>query len=184
MAAIREHYEEARRGVCEWHSLLKAHRKFLSFQLGWRTFDNLLRLTAQHPQALEAAVDSLLETRDADAFWDELARGGGGEQALEEYQQLSRIGTRAAVASLFLFLDDPERFPMYRMRNFGEPLERLLGQKLDRSTPGLLLKEYYEALDELKKRYQAAGLPAETPLDTQGTLWVLNYMHVLDGINT
>lgn len=180
VAKIRESFEQARQGDLEWKDVLKQHRKFLSFHLGWRALDDLFRLATEHPQALRAAVNALFASRDADAFWDELALSVESEQELDDYRQLKGVGAQAAAASLFLFLDDAKQFPMFRSRNFGSPLECILGHKLDRSTPGSLLPQYYDGLTALLKRYQAAGLPAETPLDVQGTLWVLNYMNVLE----
>ncbi|WP_185974726.1 AAA family ATPase [Deinococcus detaillensis] len=148
-------------------------------QLDWRVAASLDLLLKQRPDSLRQALQILwtqpLEARRTDEFWGKL------EDALQsltpdERRPINGLGTRASVASYFLFLADPTGHPFYR-RKFGaravtwfyedEPQQR-------RTSPGELLAEYVDRCQELHAAFLAAGLPFRDLLDTQSALFVLS----------
>jgi antitoxin (DNA-binding transcriptional repressor) of toxin-antitoxin stability system len=179
VAEIADVVRRADAGEVGWDVVLTTRGEAVSHLIGWRAADHLRRLARAWPGGLATGVRDMLATQDADALWRALLADAGGEAGLTPYRTLASVGARASVASYFLFVHDPVRWPMYRADNFGTPLVKITGEPLDKTSPASLLRGYYRALDELHHRLRYAGLPATSRLDAQGVLWVANYKRVV-----
>ena len=158
-----------------WDAVLEARLDVTQHLLGWRVVRPLLDLIRSTSEAFTTGVPRLLENQNADELWDGIADAVGGPSRLESIASLRGVGVRTSVASYFLFVHDPFKWPMYRKNNFGTPLVKITGEPLDDSSPAHLLWGYYRSLDELLGRMRYADLPATSRLDVQGVLWVAKY---------
>lgn len=174
-AAIADTVRRADAGEIGWDTVLEAKIEVARHLLGWRVVGPLLELIRAWPDGFSAGVREMLATQNADALWEAVTQAAGGPSRLEPIATLRGVGVRASVASYFLFVHDPTRWPMYRKDNFGTPLVKLTGEPLDESSPARLRWGYYRALDELQGRMRFAGLPVTSRLDVQGVLWVAKY---------
>lgn len=176
VAAVRQDAEHRK---ATWREVLEKEAKGATKLLGWRTLDALLRLDAEHPGLLQEAITALYRDGDADDYAGALMRTVAPQAWSEQFKNLRSVGSRASVASFFLFLRDHEHQPLFRAANFGTPLVQITGEPLDRRSPGTLLRDYVRGVDLVLKALQAAGLPARSRLDAQGVLWVVHYKKVL-----
>lgn len=176
---LAPHVQDAKARRSTWAEVVRSGSAGASQLLGWRVADQLQRLASARPDAFDTAARALIEADDADVFWDELARGAGGEDALEPYDKVRSAGARASVAALLLFLHEPLSRPPFRPSNYGRPLARILDLTFDTSTPGAYLRGYYEGVARLGTALENAGLPVRSNLDVQGVLWIVNYKGVL-----
>ncbi len=158
-----------------WELVLTADSDQVNHLLGWRVGPQLIQLARDWPLGLAGGVRDMLAAQNADALWRAVRDDAGGEAGLVSYTHLQGVGVRASVASYFLFVHDPVRWPMYRKDNFGTPLVKISGEPLDESSPATVLWGYYRALDELQHRLRFADVPAASRLDAQGVLWVAKY---------
>jgi hypothetical protein len=179
VAEVADAVRRADAGEVGWDVVLATRGDVVAHLLGWRAADHLHRLARAWPRGLATGIRDMLATQDADALWRAVLADAGGEGGLQPYTTLASVGARASVASYFLFVHDPVRWPMYRAGNFGSPLVKITGEPLDKTSPASLLRGYYRALDELHHRLRFAGLPATSRLDAQGVLWVANYKKVV-----
>ena len=103
---------------------------------------------------------------------------GRRPRALSETQRkhFSGLGTRASVASYFLFLADPLGHPFYRPSFGGKAVEWLYDKKdgLDKRTIGNLLTDDVGRCRSLHRQFQDAGIPLRDMLDTQSALYILS----------
>ena len=182
-----EFFEQAKPSLAEaeasdisWHGFLKKHRQMFSHMLGWRVADHFLILARDFPDEVGSALRHVHVPVDADPFWERLQRMIRREGRHEDFDKMRSTGARASVASFFLFLRDPIRFPVFRPGNYGRPLTRLMAEPLANNSPGQLLSSYYDGIERLRAQFESAGLPAMSPLDVQGILWVVNYKKVLE----
>lgn len=170
-------------GRVGWSEFFKSSRKFMDHELGWRTVEGLHGLASDHPEALRNAVGVLLETKDAASYYGRLERAGVDIRD-DEYKAIRGNGTRAAVASTFLFIDQPTGFPVYRPRNVGQPLSKIVRENVNAGAPQEILERYYGWLDELSDVLQKEGIPVRHRLDVQGLLFVCHYKKWFDGIES
>ncbi|AIZ45177.1 hypothetical protein QR90_08775 [Deinococcus radiopugnans] len=147
--------------------------------LGWRTVGALNTLINGNPSAFREALQALWagpgDAVQADAFWATL---DPAVQTLADAEKrgLTGLGTRASVASYFLFLRDPTGHPFYRPTFGGAAIEWLSGgqRRLDRASPGALLADYVDRCETLLPVFQEAGVPLQDMLDVQGALYVIS----------
>lgn len=146
--------------------------------LGWQILDGLNTMANESPEAFRAALQVIWEqpisAANADRFWSEL------DPALDKLtdkqrKHFSGEGTRASVASYFLFLADPIHQPFYRPNFGGKAINWLYGTKdgLDRRTLGTLLTDYTGRCRYLKSEFNDAGVPLEDMIDVQSALYIL-----------
>lgn len=158
-------------GKSEWAEFFRRGNKFLRNQLGWRTAEALDHLSKSKRDVLTLAVRNLLETCDADRFWESIEEGATEVLNDEKCKPLRGAGGRASVASFFLLLQDPTNHPIFRPNNVGAPLHQITGIATGADTPGATLDRYYQALDLLKEKLAESGLPVQDRLDVQGAVW-------------
>lgn len=147
--------------------------------LGWQIVDGLNVMANRSPdvfrQALRIIWAQPLDPQNADAFWSAL---DPALDVLTETQRkhFSGVGTRASVASYFLFLADPLGHPSYRPSFGGKAIEWLYdkGDGLDRRSLGSLLTDYVGRCRYLQRQFQDAGIPLRDMLDTQGALYIVS----------
>lgn len=147
--------------------------------LGWQIVDGLNVMANRSPdvfrQVLQAIWAQPLNPGNADAFWSVL---DPALDVLTETQRkhFSGAGTRASVASYFLFLADPLGHPFYRPNFGGKAIEWLYDKKdgLDRRSLGSLLTDYVGRCRYLQWQFQDAGIPLRDMLDTQGALYIVS----------
>ena len=173
--SIAEVVRRADAGEVGWDAVVEARLDVTQHLLGWRVVGPLLDLIRSWPEAFAVGVRTMLTKQNADDLWNAVTEAAGGPSRLESFTALRGVGVRASVASYFLFVHDPFKWPIFRKRNFGTPLVKITGDPLDESTPAGLLWGYYRALDDLLGRMRHSGLPATSRLDAQGVLWVANY---------
>lgn len=179
VAEIAEVVRRADAGEVGWDAVIEANFDRAQHLLGWRVVQPLLDLIRSWPDAFAAGVRRLVEIQNANVLWEAVTDAAGGPSRLESIKELRGVGVRASVASYFLFVHDPVKWPMYRQDNFGTPLRKITGEPLDESSPAHLLWGYYRALDELHGRLKYADVPVTSRLDTQGVLWVAKYKGVV-----
>jgi len=87
----------------------------------------------------------------------------------------SGIGTRASVASYFLFVADSVHQPYYRPNFGGKAIGSLYDRKdaLDSSSPGRLLSDYTGRCQYLQREFNDAGVVLEDMIDVQSALFIL-----------
>lgn len=146
--------------------------------LGWQIVDGLNSMVNAQPDVFREALGALwtrpLDPRNADRFWSTL------DSALDVLNDTQRghfggVGTRASVASYFLFLADPTGQPFYRP-NFGGKAIGWLYDKadgLDNHSLGSLLTDYTGRCRYLHREFVDAGIPLEDMIDTQSALYIL-----------
>lgn len=145
--------------------------------LGWQVLDGLNVMVNARPEVFRDALSKLwsapLSASNADVFWSIL------DPALDELSPVQRgkfggEGTRASVASYFLFVADPVRQPFYRPHFGGRAITWLYGNdRLDGRSLGHLLTDYIGRCTYLQREFKDAGLPLEDMIDTQSALYIL-----------
>ena len=166
-------------GELAWADVLRMRRSGVNNLLGWRMLRDLEWLAVEHPEVVRQAVARLTSDIDADAFWDVVQDVLGVERVRQAMPELRGTGSRASIASYFLFLRDAHGWPVFRPRNHGAPLVRITGAPLDGRSPGAMLADFYRQLDVLGGRLREGGLAVRSRLDVQGILWVVNSSKVL-----
>lgn len=153
--------------------------------LSWQIVDGLNTMANTRPEVFRAALSALWEgahdPRQADAFWGRL------DPALDALSDLQRkhfggLGTRASVASYFLFLVDPTGHPFYRPNYGGRAVKWLYDRKdgLDERTLGSLLVDYVGRCRYLHREFVDGGVGLRDMLDTQGALYILSTQYLPD----
>lgn len=151
--------------------------------LGWQIVDGLNGMANARPEVMRAALQDLWATTpgeaNADAFWSRL------DPALDSLGAVQRKafggqGTRASVASYFLFLADPAGHPFYRPSFGGKALSWLYDRKdgLDTRTLGSLLTDYRGRCTYLRREFQDRRLPVEDMIDTQSVLYMISTQYL------
>ena len=166
-------------GELAWADVLRMRRKVVNSLLGWRMLRDLEWLAVEHPEVVRRAVARLTSEINADAFWDVVQDALGVERVRQAMPVLRGRGSRASIASYFLFLRDPHGWPVFRTNLHGSALVRITGEPLDGRSPGAMLADFYRRLDVLGDRLREGGLAVRSRLDVQGILWVVNYNKVL-----
>lgn len=146
--------------------------------LGWQIVDGLNTMVNARPEVFRQALRALwappLHPRNADLFWSML---DPSLDALDATQRghFNGLGTRASVASYFLFLADPTGQPFYRPHFGGKAIEWLYdkGDGLDKRSLGSLLTDYTGRCRYLQREFRDAGIPLEDMIDTQSALYIL-----------
>jgi hypothetical protein len=170
-------------GQIGWSEFFKSSRKFMDHELGWRAVGALEQLASEHPETLRNAIGALLETKDAASYYDRLARAGVDIRD-DAYKAIRGKGSRAAVASTFLFIEEPTEYPVYRARNVGKPLSKIVRDNINAGSPEEILERYYGSLDELSDVLRKEGIPVRHRLDLQGLLFVCHYKKWFEGIES
>ena len=130
--------------------------------LDWRVIKALNLMAAARPEIFRAALSIIwatpLNPKNADAFWTAL------EPAVDAIDHewskaLNGLGTRASIASFFLFAADPQRFPFFRPHYGGKAIEYLYGRTegLDQTSPAALLHDYGMRCAYLYRELRDAG---------------------------
>ncbi|AWT36831.1 hypothetical protein GCM10008956_26640 [Deinococcus arenae] len=151
--------------------------------LDWRVVDGLNQMAAADAYAFRQALDTIwtepLSPRNADRFWAAI------DPALDSIspdisKHFNGLGTRASVASYFLFLADPKKFPFYRPSFGGKAMEYLYDrtEALDRASPGALLHDYGCRCAFLLREFRDAGLKLDDMVDLQSALYVMVQDHL------
>lgn len=145
--------------------------------LGWQVLDGLNGMANTRPDVFRAALQRLwsvpLDPRHVDDFWSIL------DPALNDLSPVQRSkfngeGTRASVASYFLFVADPVHQPFYRPNFGGKAIAWLYGKDgLDTRSLGSLLTDYTGRCRYLQREFRDAGIPLEDMIDTQSALYIL-----------
>ncbi|RJF72731.1 hypothetical protein D3875_15475 [Deinococcus cavernae] len=146
--------------------------------LGWQILDGLNKVANERPEIFRAALSAIwstpLDPRNADLFWSTL------DPALDvlgdtQRKHFNGEGTRASVASYFLFLADPEHQPFYRPNFGGRAIGWLYDRKdgLDSRTLGSLLADYTGRCHYLKGEFDDLGVPLQDMIDVQSALYIL-----------
>lgn len=146
--------------------------------LGWRVVDGLNQVAATAPETFKRALQALWSQprtgKNADAFWATL------DPALDVLapdvaKHFNGMGTRASVASYFLFLADPTAVPFYRPGFGGKAINYLYEKNASLSTasPGALLDDYQKRCAYLLRQFMDAGVPLRDLLDLQSALYVI-----------
>jgi len=145
--------------------------------LGWQVLDGLNVMANARPDLFRQALGQLwitpLDPGRADDFWRLL------DPALDELSAVQRgkfngEGTRASVASYFLFVADPAHQPYYRPNFGGKAITWLYGKDgLDTRSLGSLLQDYSGRCRYLQREFRDAGIPLEDMIDTQSALYIL-----------
>ena len=146
--------------------------------LSWRIVDPLNVMANTQPQTFQVALKALwtqpLAPANADTFWSLL------DPALDvldpnRRKQFNGVGTRASVASYFLFVADPQHQPFYRPNFGGKAVNWLYDPKeaLTTRSPGALLDDYLHRCKYLHRSFADAGVPLKDMLDTQGALYII-----------
>lgn len=145
--------------------------------LGWRTAGGLNALVNSDQGVFREALDELRRDpgnrETVNAFWEKLEPLVAALPDAER-RPVSGQGTRASIASYFLFLADPEHHPFYRPSFGGQAVEWLYGRPLDRQSPGHLLQDYLGRCEALLPAFQEAGVPLQDMLDLQGALYIIS----------
>ncbi|MGY2896777.1 hypothetical protein [Deinococcus sp. UYEF24] len=151
--------------------------------LDWRVIELLNSVAVTSPEVFRQALKTLwslpLTAKRADNFWSALDPALGSVPAIVS-KAVNGLGTRASVASYFLFLADPVKFPFYRPSYGGKAIEYLYERKeaLDQASPGALLHDYGLRCAFLLREFKDAGLPLQDMLDLQSALYVMVSEHV------
>lgn len=146
--------------------------------LSWRIADPINVMANAKPRTFQAALESLwtqpLAPSHADQFW-RLLDPALDQLSPERRKQFNGIGTRASVASYFLFIADPRHQPFYRPQFGGRAVNWLYDPReaLTTRSPGALLDDYLHRCKYLHRSFQDAGVPLEDMLDTQGALYII-----------
>lgn len=146
--------------------------------LSWQIVDGLNTMANNKPEVFKAALRAIwsrpLDPRNADVFWSVL------DPALDTLNETQRKhfngqGTRASVASYFLFLADPEQQPHYRLNFSGKAIGWLYDRKdgLDTRTLGSLLSDHAGRCCYLKNEFNDRGIPLKDMIDVQSALYIL-----------
>ncbi|WP_174369228.1 McrB family protein [Deinococcus sp. JMULE3] len=146
--------------------------------LSWRTAGGLNALVNRGHAAFRDALATLrrdpVNPDDVNAFWTTLTPLADTLPDADR-KPISGQGTRASIASYFLFLAQPEHHPFYRPTFGGQAVEWLYGgQPLDRQSTGHLLHDYVRRCATLLPAFQAAGVPLRDMLDLQGALYLIS----------
>lgn len=150
--------------------------------LSWRNVDLLNRMAAAAPDTFRSALQELwsmpLDPLRADAFWATLDPALDSLPA-DRAKHVQGLGTRASIASYFLFIAEPPQVPFYRPRFGGDAIKHLYPHRpLAGESPGHRLKDYGERCAVLKERFNESGLPVADMLDVQSALYVLVQEHL------
>ncbi len=151
--------------------------------LDWRVIEALNGMAAAEPAVFRLALNELwtspLSARKADAFWTTLNPALDAIPAAVS-KAVHGLGTRSSVASYFLFLSDPAKFPFYRPSYGGKAIEYLYERReaLDQSSAGALLHDYGLRCAFLLREFRDAGLPLLDMLDLQSALYVMVSEHL------
>lgn len=146
--------------------------------LSWRIVDPINVMANARPQVFQAALNAIwahpLAPANADRFWSLL------DPALDvldpdRRKQFNGVGTRASVASYFLFVADHEHQPFYRPNFGGKAVNWLYDPReaLTTKSPGALLDDYLHRCKYLHRSFLEAGVPLKDMLDTQGALYII-----------
>lgn len=154
----------------------------------WRITDTLNQLAAEHPEAFRNALAAIwqppLKAEQADAFWAALDPALDALPAATT-KKFNGVGTRASVASFFLFVADPAAFPFYRPGFGGKAINFLYdkGEHLSQKSPGNLLTDYTSRCQFLRREFKDAGVPLQDMLDLQSALYIAvqDYIKPLEG---
>ncbi|UQN08782.1 AAA family ATPase [Deinococcus sp. QL22] len=149
--------------------------------LGWRTVSGVNALVNRDAQMFREALDALrhdaVDPLHANDFWailDPVA----ADLPEADRKPFAGTGTRASIASYFLFLADPVGHPFYRPSFGGQAVMWLYSDRpLDRRSPGHLLQDYVSRCEVLLKEFQAQGVPLQDMLDLQGALYILSHQY-------
>ncbi len=120
----------------------------------------------QPPSARRALWAQPLRARSADAFWAAI------DPALDAIptdwsKHLNGVGTRASVASSFLFQAEPVKFPFDRPGYGGKAIAYLYDRQagLDQSSPGALLHTDMFRCGFLLRAFRDARVPLQDMVD-------------------
>ena len=111
-------------GELAWADVLRMRRSGINNLLGWRMLRDLDWLAVEHPDTLRQAVARLTSEHDADAFWGVITGSLGVERARQAMPELRGTGSRASIASYFLFLRDAYRGPCSVLATTARRLQR------------------------------------------------------------
>lgn len=140
--------------------------------LNWRLVDALTKMVKAHPQVFRNALENLWKTANADQFW---ASVDPALDSLEEAEakNFRSVPARASVASYFLFVKAPEKYPYYKPSYGGKAVKFIYGEHMDDRSPGTLLTEYFGRCDHLRQRLEEGGVGLRDALDLQGSLFLI-----------
>jgi hypothetical protein len=149
--------------------------------LGWRTVISFNALVNHNVQVFRAALEILrgeaVNPLPANSFWailDPVA----AELPEADRKPLAGTGTRASIASYFLFLADPVGHPFYRPSFGGQAVMWLYKDRpLDSRSPGHLLQDYVSRCEVLLQEFRAQGVPLQDMLDLQGALYIISMQY-------